>query len=199
MDIIFGVWYILRAICEMQGGVLLLVLDENKPITARSVRMRAEITLLGGGLYKGKLYSRYLEEPYEFLTLIRMLEKMEHIFNEIKFPHAFLSPRTFVATKKKHGKAPLEDVEDEREAGDGDVFEAQADDGAKMPSDGGSKEGRCSFEILVNFRQNASWQGEIRWLEKELRKDFKSELEMFRLIDGALLETEGGEPRLIWE
>jgi len=52
---------------------------------------------------------------------------------------------------------------------------------------GGSK---CTFEISVKFRQNATWQGQILWAEKNHRKNFRSVLEMLKLMDDALAEGE---------
>ena len=59
---------------------------------------------------------------------------------------------------------------------------------------GGSK---CTFEISVKFRQNATWQGQILWAEKNLRQSFRSVLEMLKLMDEAL--TEGEEKPAAWK
>jgi len=60
---------------------------------------------------------------------------------------------------------------------------------------GGSK--KCTFEISVKFKQNATWQGQILWAEKNLKQNFRSVLEMLKLMDEAL--TEGEEKAVIWE
>jgi len=144
-----------------------------------SVKMKAEIVSYGRGLYKGKLFSQYLDEPYEFLTLVRMIEKMEEIFNEKKFPQAFLSPRSFNDQKGKSGKKVPPP-------------KAPVDDRVDLTMYEGPGIGSCTFEIQVRFRQNASWQGAITWVEKDLRQDFRSELEMLKLIDEALADAESG-------
>ena len=49
----------------------------------------------------------------------------------------------------------------------------------------------CSFNISVNCTHNATWQGQIRWVETKQEKAFRSVLEMLKLMDEAV--TEGAE------
>ena len=42
------------------------------------------------------------------------------------------------------------------------------------------------FEIRVLFRQNASWQGSVSWLEGEREESFRSVLELILLMDSAM-------------
>lgn len=44
----------------------------------------------------------------------------------------------------------------------------------------------ATFEMRVLFRQHASWQGEVLWLEKNARQSFRSVLELITLMDSAL-------------
>ena len=44
----------------------------------------------------------------------------------------------------------------------------------------------ATFEIWILFRQHASWQGELLWMEKNTRQSFRSVLEMITLMDSAL-------------
>jgi len=46
----------------------------------------------------------------------------------------------------------------------------------------------CTFEIAVRFRQNATWQGQILWAEKNVRQNFRSVLELIKLMDQALAD-----------
>jgi len=45
---------------------------------------------------------------------------------------------------------------------------------------------KSTFEITVRFKQNATWQGQINWVEKSMTQNFRSVLEMLKLIDEAL-------------
>ena len=53
-----------------------------------------------------------------------------------------------------------------------------------------------TFLVRVKYRQNATWQGEIVWVEGNQRQYFRSALELLKLIDSALKkESENqGEP-----
>ena len=54
---------------------------------------------------------------------------------------------------------------------------------------GSSREGECeTFLLRVLFRQNASWQGRITWLEGNEEKNFRSALELLKMMDNALVE-----------
>lgn len=44
----------------------------------------------------------------------------------------------------------------------------------------------ATFEMRVLFRQHASWQGELLWLERDARQSFRSVLELITLMDSAL-------------
>ena len=48
-----------------------------------------------------------------------------------------------------------------------------------------------TFVIRVQYRQNATWQGQGTWAEGQETRSFRSALELLKLIDNAL-ETEGG-------
>jgi len=46
--------------------------------------------------------------------------------------------------------------------------------------------GIAAFRLDILFRQNASWQGGIMWLDKRKSAQFRSVLELILLIDSAL-------------
>lgn len=46
------------------------------------------------------------------------------------------------------------------------------------------------FIVDVMCRENATWQGEILWVDQNKQCSFRSALEMLKLIDGALDEEE---------
>jgi hypothetical protein len=136
-----------------------------------SIQMRAEIIAYSQGQIKGELHSRFLEEPYVFSDLVNMIHKMEEIFDTNGFPQSFLSPRTF-----KGGKRTAAKRKEERNDAMNSTPEQEID---------GFK---CTFEISVRFRQNATWQGQILWAEKNMKQNFRSVLEMLKLMDEALTD-----------
>ena len=152
-------------------------------VTAASIQMQAEIFEYGRHHTVGRLHSQYLSSPFEFESLLSMIEKMEEIFDTKGFPEAFLMPRTFGPPKsrtRKHEGAREDTMKEVRSA-------------RIMPELSTPK---CTFEITVKFRQNATWQGQILWAEKNTRQNFRSVLEMLKLMDEAL--TDGEEP-ITWD
>jgi len=146
--------------------------------------MRAEIISFSDGHIYGKLFSRYLEQPYEFYSFVRLIEKMEEIFDVKGFPEKFLQARSFGNTNNKTmRKAERNGAMNES------VNPTKQDEAA------GSK---CTFEITVRFRQNATWQGQILWAEKDLRQNFRSVLEMLKLMDEALVDGQDKTATVEW-
>ena len=62
--------------------------------------------------------------------------------------------------------------------------------------DVGSTKG--TFEISVKFMQNSTWQGEIHWVEKNQKQNFRSALEMLKLMDEALAEGADESQAIKW-
>lgn len=52
-----------------------------------------------------------------------------------------------------------------------------------------------TFVLKILNRQNSTWQGTVTWVEENKTQNFRSALELLKLIDGALdeeLNIEGG-------
>ncbi len=60
------------------------------------------------------------------------------------------------------------------------------EDSTKQISVGGT-----TFLVRVIFRQNASWQGTVQWLEGKKTQHFRSLLELTLLLQEALEQTRG--------
>jgi hypothetical protein len=58
----------------------------------------------------------------------------------------------------------------------------------------------ANFVIRVQYRQNASWQGTIQWLEGKQTLRYRSVLELLKLMEDAVQRTEGlhAEPAPTW-
>ena len=50
-----------------------------------------------------------------------------------------------------------------------------------------------SFLVSIKYRQNSSWQGTVQWVETGKIQNFKSCLELVRLIDMAVGAPENKE------
>ncbi|MCI8398723.1 MAG: hypothetical protein HFF90_04915 [Oscillibacter sp.] len=115
-----------------------------------------------GGVWKGRFYYPALEGGgRRFGSLPQFLTAAEALFDDMRFPQSFTAKRSF---------SPLP------EGGPG---------GAPGP-EGRPKGRRGTFLIQLLFRQNASWQGSVTWVEGSGGQSFRSVLELILLIDSAL-------------
>ena len=86
-----------------------------------------------------------------FSQLMEFFRKMEDLLDGMQFPQSFTAVRSFSDPPLRTGRPP----------------------GADM------REGRCAtFAVRVLFRQNASWQGSVSWLEGSREESFRSALEL---------------------
>lgn len=109
------------------------------------------------GVLSGRLYNQAFENAKSFNCLMDFLIEMEHLLDEMKFPQSFLQVRTFQKTERRSNDISL---------------------------DKDNMQGKCAtFSIRVLFRQNASWQGFVTWLENGEEISFRSVLELLMLIN----------------
>lgn len=116
------------------------------------------------GVLAGRFYNPSLSECETFQSLTQFLVKMNRALDEIKLPQAFDAARAFAPpSKEKLGNSPRPELQE----------------GAL-----------ATFSVRVIFRQNASWQGSVTWLEEGREQSFRSVLELVLLINSALDGTE---------
>lgn len=48
----------------------------------------------------------------------------------------------------------------------------------------------ATFKVRILFRQNASWQGSVMWLETRHEENFRSEIELLSMIRQALVPAQ---------
>lgn len=114
------------------------------------------------GVLAGRFYNPSCPEGQRFSSLIQFLVKMEDMLDEMRFPQSFTAARSFgEAASERPGGPPS---------------------GGKVERDGAL----ATFSVRVLFRQNASWQGSVSWLEGGREESFRSVLELILLMDSAL-------------
>lgn len=111
----------------------------------------------------GRLYHPHLEDGKTFQSGTQFLLEMEQMLDRMNFPASFTAPRTFAAPPEYETGPP-----------------------AKPPPDGVV----ATFAIRILFRQHASWQGSITWLEGRQEQSFRSVLELLLLMDSAIQANE---------
>lgn len=109
--------------------------------------------------FSGRFYNPYCDgERFESLT--QMLLRMDDMFNEMRLPQSFTAVRAFGSGGEERPK--------------------------NIPGVA-AQEGRlATFAVRILFRQNASWQGSVTWLEGGREESFRSVLELIFLMDSAL-------------
>ncbi len=120
----------------------------------------------------GRLYCGKTPQGLAFSGIGEVILTIDQIMDEIGFPQSTVDKRSF--GEKEEPLAILTP-----EAGK----EAQL---AMRKFNISGQHGKCATFILqVQFRQNASWQGSVEWMENKESFPFNSELELMRIIDNA--------------
>ncbi len=124
-------------------------------------QLRLCIDSYDSGVMKGRFYHPGLEEGgCSFNSLTQFLLQVEGLLDAMNYPQAYMEKRTF---------APVHEPQY------GSVEGGMARNGQKG-----------TFLIRLLFRQHASWQGSVTWVEGKGEQTFRSVLELILLIDSAL-------------
>lgn len=108
---------------------------------------------------RGRFYNPYIEQGKSFQSLIQFVAEMEQVLNDMGFPQSYNAVRNFAEPPEFHGRPPEEEILS------GEV---------------------ATFAIRIMFRQNASWQGSVTWMEGKKEQSFRSVLELVLLMDSAI-------------
>lgn len=114
----------------------------------------------------GYLYSPFYERYSKFSNALELLVQMSEMFDDLKFPQSSVEYRSFYNKRSQI------------DSGEGvESFMSEAIQKENV---------QAKFVIHVQFRQNATWQGTIEWLEENKTQRFRSTLEMLKLMEEAL-------------
>ncbi|MEG1682791.1 MAG: hypothetical protein RR092_02140 [Oscillospiraceae bacterium] len=115
---------------------------------------------------QGRLYNPFVAGGIPFGSLMELLLQTDALLDEMHFPQPFSKLRSFQDTPE-----PIP-PEEEREWEQVGLL--------------------ATFRLKIIFRQNASWQGTLFWLEKNREESFRSFLELAHLLDSALSSQPDG-------
>ncbi len=130
------------------------------------------------GELQGRVYNPCYPDVIEFRNVIQLLKVMERLFDKFEYPQTTMTHRHFNGNKVK--SSPIDDIEL--------VTELSKDDFMKTETKGKI----ATFRIQVRFRQNASWQGTLFWVEGNKQENFRSVLELIMLMDSSFTEGSTG-------
>lgn len=109
------------------------------------------------GHFSGRLYNPYWKEGVSFSGVMEFLTQMEELLDQMQFPQSSTARRTFTRPAGQEKAAwPPPDMRQGKEA---------------------------TFHLKVLFRQNASWQGTVKWMETGQEEPFRSVLELLLMMD----------------
>lgn len=111
------------------------------------------------GVLRGRFFNQSLAEGKAFGCLSQFLLEIEKTLDAMDFPRAYTVLRTF----RPEGITEASPPREEHQRGQ-----------------------LATFAIRVLFRQNASWQGSITWMEGKQEQSFRSALELIFLMNSAL-------------
>jgi len=121
---------------------------------------------------RGRLYNAYYEEAILFGSSMDMIRKLDEIFDKFGYPHATMNIRRFEIER------PVK--EEETRLQKQKILRAQEKEATKHNVKGKL----ATLRTRIMFRQNASWQGTVKWIEKDMDERFMSVLELLMIIDG---------------
>jgi len=116
------------------------------------------------GNWEGELHNVYLKLGCAFKSLTQFLVSMENLMDSMNAPQTYVETRYFNEKARKEPEYFPQMVEGENII--------------------------ASFVVKINFRQHSSWQGVLIWMDGKRRANFRSVLELVKLIDSAMLEKE---------
>jgi len=111
------------------------------------------------GIPRGRFYNPCMTSAKEFYGVTHFLQEMETVLEQTDLPKAFTARRSF-SPKRKPSETENE-----------------------LPKLTGNQ---ATFALRILFRQNASWQGSVTWLEGRQEQSFRSVLELIMLLDSAM-------------
>lgn len=117
-------------------------------------------------VFKGTIYHPASGKQFSFTRVCEFLMSMENLFDTYGFPQHTHNLRAFRRVKSINQKKVSESNLTE-------VFT-----GMEKQMLNNENTGKATFVIKVLFRQNATWQGKIQWVEKNKTQSFRSDLEI---------------------
>lgn len=110
----------------------------------------------------GFLSHPYYEEEKRFENLTQLVLLMEELQDQLQSPERSMETRVI----KANGASLFDQLQ------------------TASPSP--NQKVLATFKVNILFRQNASWQGNLVWMEEGVETHFRSALELVILIDSAL-------------
>lgn len=121
--------------------------------------------------FSGRMYNAYIPNACNFASGVNLIFELEKIMDRINYPRHSTIWRSFcksgVITTNYEEKEHMSENVIEYEVG---------------------KKG--TFIIEVKYRENATWQGSVYWVEGNKNLNFRSALELLKILDSVDIQDE---------
>ena len=124
-----------------------------------------------GDIY-GRYFHRYKKEETFFPDSATLVIEMERFYDIIGYPQAAMRTRNFIERERE--KVPAKEHMTV-------IYDSQT----LMQFRGKM----ATFLVGVTSRQNASWQGDVVWMEQKIRKHFCSDMDLMVFVDEAVKKS----------
>ena len=114
------------------------------------------------GVLAGRIVNPYLGADIPFRSAIEFVKGTETLMQELQYPQKFSDNRRFTPVEMP---TPLPAGKNQNTAKKGLL---------------------ATFALKIMFRQNASWQGSLLWVEQKQEQRFRSVLELLLMIDSVV-------------
>lgn len=114
----------------------------------------------------GRIYHRYQTEPIRIGGMLEAVFEIDAFFDRLGYPFPGTESHYFIRHEKTHR------IKMTRKLSDEEMLKNNGEQG--------------TFIIRVEQRQHSSWQGRVTWVEEGKTENFRSALELLKMIDGAL-------------
>ncbi|WP_246213190.1 hypothetical protein [Aminipila butyrica] len=157
-------------------------MGESEKLLTFLPRYRVCIDSRYKGALEGRVFFGYRKwDGMRFADVHELLFLLEKVMDQLNCPAAANEMRHFRTEKESYRKK-----EKNANSSSAEIREAKR---AMRKFDTGSERGqKATFILQIKFRQNASWQGTVQWVEKKQELNFRSALELIKIIDSACEE-----------
>lgn len=128
--------------------------------------------------WSGRIYTRLNIEPIQFRNIGEMLGALGKIWNTIGYPQESTINRNFAKQQILREKKKNMNVS-YLEEGTKDKIKVELSE-ADMDKKRGKQD---TFIVRIQYRQNATWQGHVTWVDENRTVPFRSVLELIKLLD----------------
>lgn len=140
--------------------------EQTPMITSMSTKVHVLVMSYQNYEMYGYLYSPFYDEYFRFSNAMDLIVQMNGLFDQLRFPQSSVEYRSF------HNKRNRSDATERDDVVVSDMVQ--------------NENAQAKFIIHVQFRQNATWQGTIEWVDENRMQRFRSTLEMLKLMEEAL-------------